>query len=64
MGGISAAPASNVMTLRQKDRISDTSKTKLYLVANAAEAFGLRSMRGIDLVGKSHEKRYRSSSAG
>ena len=41
MGGISAAPASNVMTLRQKDRISDTSKTKLYLVGNAAEAFGL-----------------------
>jgi len=52
------------MTLRQKDRISDTSKTKLYLVGNAAEASGLRSMRGIDLVGKSHEKRYRSSSAG
>ena len=39
------------MTLRQKDRISDTSKTKLYLVGNAAEAFGLRSMRGSDLVG-------------
>ena len=39
------------MTLRQKDRISDTNKTKLYVVGNAAEAFGLRSMRGSDLVG-------------
>jgi hypothetical protein len=51
------------MTLRQKDRISDTNKARLCVVGNAAEAFGLRSMRGSDLVGKSHEKRYRSSSA-
>jgi hypothetical protein len=52
------------MTLRQKDRISDTNKPTLYLVGGAAEAFGLSSMRGSDLVGESHEKRYRSSSAG
>jgi len=30
----------------------------------AAAVEGLMAMRGIDLVGKSHEKRYRSSSAG
>jgi hypothetical protein len=39
------------MTLRQKDRISDTNKATLYLVGNAAEAFGLGSMCGSDLVG-------------
>jgi hypothetical protein len=39
------------MTLRQKERISDTNKATLYLVGSAAEAFGHRSMCGSDLVG-------------
>jgi hypothetical protein len=41
------------MTLRQKERISDTNKATLYLVGNAAEALGLRSTCGSDLVGNS-----------
>jgi hypothetical protein len=35
----------------------------LFLIGNAAEAFGLRSMCGSDFGGEFHEKRYRSSSA-
>jgi hypothetical protein len=44
-------PISNVMALRQKERISDTNQATLYVVGNAAEAFGFRSMCGSDLVG-------------
>jgi hypothetical protein len=39
------------MTLRQKDRISDTNKATLQVVGDAAETFGPRSMCGSDLVG-------------
>jgi hypothetical protein len=39
--------------LRQKERISDTNQAKLNGVGNAVETFGLRSMRGSDLVGTS-----------
>jgi hypothetical protein len=42
---------SNVMALRQKERISDTNWARLRAVGNAAEALGLRSMCGSDLVG-------------
>jgi len=41
------------MTLRQKERISDTNRATLQLVGNAAQAFGLRSICGSDLVGNS-----------
>jgi hypothetical protein len=39
------------MALRQKERISDKNQANLYDVGNAAEAFGLRSMCGSDVVG-------------
>jgi hypothetical protein len=39
------------MALRQKKRISDTNWVTLRVVGNAAEALGLRSMCGSDLVG-------------
>jgi hypothetical protein len=44
-------------------RANSDTKAMLYLVGNAAEAFGLRSMCGQRFGGESHEKRHRSSSA-
>ena len=49
--GIPAPPPQMSPASRQKERISDTNQAKLYVVGNAAEAFGLRSMCGSDLVG-------------
>jgi len=43
--------SSNFVASRQKDQISDTNQAGIESIGNAAEAFGLRSMRGSDLVG-------------